>query len=694
MANHVDYDTDKRIIYVTTAPTLIDGDWVVNLDVKVDLYSDSKEDWLANDTLNKFHFPIRSVGGDDLPGEKSLGATFFLDSDWKVKPYEASHVFKINGNFYSEDGTSPFVSTSGVYNIMVINTVSSLVDSIVQQQAEIEYASFGGGVTLDMVNGGAGTDYPLGTLQEPVNNLTDAMTIATERGFGTIYVIGNATIDAGSDYSGMIFIGESQSKSLLTISTSANVSNCEFHEAHVEGILDGNAKLKNCVVENLDYVSGYIELCVLAPKNITLSGLETAHFLNCWSGVPGSETPTIDMGGSGQALSLRNYNGGIKLINKTGNDKVSIDMNSGHIILDSTVTNGDIVCRGIGKLTDNSTGTTNVLSDDLINKGQIADAVLTAKPGDYADQCNVAATIVHTVYDGQVYIDSINGSTGTDFPTGTIEHPVNNLADAKIIATGHGMRIFNLLNTFVIGATDNINDYIIRAPLNIDAVLVLTPGCTTKNTRFDHLIIMGTFNGKSYIDHSTTLEIHNFSGFVIDSILMDNIEIVDPTVPSLFNLCGGGKVSPPVEIDLNNSSLNIGGWKGEMKIVNKDGSSTNIIELVTGQVTIDATCIAGTIILKGVGRLIQDDSGPGCTVITTDLLNENRITNAVWADPDAVSLVSGMFFMENIEGGRWKIENNQMIFYEEDNTTEIMRFNLFDEAGDPANTDIFDRQRV
>ena len=374
MANHVDYDTDKRIIYVTTAPTLVDGDWVVNLDIKIDLYSDGKEDWLSNDALNKFEFPIRSVGGDDLPGEKSLGATFFLDSGWKLRPYEGDHVFKVDGNFYSEDGTSPFVSTSGVYNIMIINTVSSLVDSIVQQQTEIEYASFGGGITLDAVNGNAGTDYPHGTLQEPVNNLTDAMTIATERGFNTIHVLGNLTIDTSGDYSNMIFIGESQGKSLLTISAGANVLNCEIYDARVTGDLDGNIRLENCLIGNINYVSGFLESCVLASGIMTLGGLDIAHLLNCVSGVAGTSTPVIDMGGSGQELSLRNYNGGIKLINKTGLDNVSLDINSGHVILDSTVTNGTIVVRGVGYLTDNSVGAT-VEAHNFISVDSIAEEV-------------------------------------------------------------------------------------------------------------------------------------------------------------------------------------------------------------------------------------------------------------------------------------------------------------------------------
>ena len=44
-----------------------------------------------------------------------------------------------------------------------------------------------------------------------------------------------------------------------------------------------------------------------------------------------------------------------------------------------------------------------------------------------------------------------------------------------------------------------------------------------------------------------------------------------------------------------------------------------------------------------------------------------------------------------IEKGRWKIEENQMIFFEEDNETEIMRFNLFDHKGQPSMEHVFDR---
>jgi len=49
----------------------------------------------------------------------------------------------------------------------------------------------------------------------------------------------------------------------------------------------------------------------------------------------------------------------------------------------------------------------------------------------------------------------------------------------------------------------------------------------------------------------------------------------------------------------------------------------------------------------------------------------------------------------NLVGGRWKIENTQLVIYKDDNITEVMRFNLYDSNGISIhnNTNIFDRRK-
>lgn len=58
-----------------------------------------------------------------------------------------------------------------------------------------------------------------------------------------------------------------------------------------------------------------------------------------------------------------------------------------------------------------------------------------------------------------------------------------------------------------------------------------------------------------------------------------------------------------------------------------------------------------------------------------------------------------LVFLEQVQAGRWFIDSatTQMIFYQDDNITELMRFNLLDAAGNPIDLSrvlIFDKVRV
>ena len=160
--------------------------------------------------------------------------------------------------------------------------------------------------------------------------------------------------------------------------------------------------MTECRIENITYVNGILDRCMLDPGEITLGGNVIGHFLSCYSGVPGSGTPVINMGGSGQGLAMRNYNGGITLRNKTGVDAVSIDLNSGQVILENTVVAGQIVVRGVGKLIDTSgneilTGTWNgvtIINETIkgpvtVDNAAIADAVWDEP---IADHLNAGST--------------------------------------------------------------------------------------------------------------------------------------------------------------------------------------------------------------------------------------------------------------------------------------------------------------
>ena len=60
-----------------------------------------------------------------------------------------------------------------------------------------------------------------------------------------------------------------------------------------------------------------------------------------------------------------------------------------------------------------------------------------------------------------------------------------------------------------------------------------------------------------------------------------------------------------------------------------------------------------------------------------------------------VNLISGSVdFTKNHSAGRWKLveEDYQMIFYKEDNVTELARYDLFDGSGSPSVSAVFERR--
>ena len=124
------FDPLTRIIKLTEAPTLVDGELRVSLDVKIDLYGDQKEDWLSNLALRKLRPPITVIGGQTTP-IGFAGNTFFLANDWNVELYDSDQILTVDGNFFKQDGTSPFIKPSvGTYSTQIDRFVSNIVDTL------------------------------------------------------------------------------------------------------------------------------------------------------------------------------------------------------------------------------------------------------------------------------------------------------------------------------------------------------------------------------------------------------------------------------------------------------------------------------------------------------------------------------------------------------------------------------------
>ena len=258
-------------------------------------------------------------------------------------------------------------ANSNIGDVLNLNTVSvrsSNAAGLISNQA-IEFASFNGGVTIDVTSPYAGTVFPIGTAQRPVNNWADAKLIADVRGLKTIFVVGDLTLEDGFDADGMKFVGSSQYRTTITVEEGADVAATEFTDCTVVGFLDGQSDLRNCRTMNIAYFAGLMENCMLCGE-IVLIGDDTASFRNCYDGIPGLATPSIDGGTGTQDIGIWGYYGGLRIKNVTQPINVSANLATGRLILDSSVVDGTFIVRGVGVLEDYSVGA-SVDSIGLVN---------------------------------------------------------------------------------------------------------------------------------------------------------------------------------------------------------------------------------------------------------------------------------------------------------------------------------------
>lgn len=353
MANFT-FNGTTEIITPTDAP--VSG--VIDIDVQ-DLYS-RWVDWMLTSDNSKYQQAMRAVGGDPLPGSKQLGLTYFLMNGWKIKPYEADHIFNLNGNLYSEDGTSPFTPTTGSYNVTIISSVSNLVDSTVQQLPEIEHMAYDGGVTINTSTGAAGTVYPVGTGQYPVNNLADALSIASSKGFSHIYLQTNVTVGATDVVSGYHFIGSTPASITLTLTSGCTTAGTTFEDLKVTGRQNGETTYINCDVDSVTNIHCLFNHCrLIGTLAFHPTYADTSVFVDCYTGDIAGATTFLDLDNSPVHISMNGFRGKLQInnLNKATAGIITINADSGKVIIDSTCTTGTIKVRGVCELVNNSNGT-------------------------------------------------------------------------------------------------------------------------------------------------------------------------------------------------------------------------------------------------------------------------------------------------------------------------------------------------
>ena len=543
-------------------------------------------------------FIISGAGGESLGGGVSVGLTITLNNaklafEARTGPeYIQCNITGGNMVAVDENGNS----MSSVHPTAFTQIIQANSSSATQTDLEaIQYSSFGGGVNIDVTSPNSGTKYPAGNQEYPVNNIPDAVIIANNNGFTTAFIRTSMTIENVS-ITDFKLVGASHVSTTIIIADSAVCDGLTIENANVTGILDGRTHIIDCSVGDITYVNGHIHHCGLYGT-IVLNGNEDAVVENCFT-VNQDSPPIIDMGGSGQDLAMPNYSGIVTIINfDDSNGEIGIGLSSGMVIFDNTILNGFGIISGNGLFVDNSGSNFVVNTDGLINRELITKASWDT-----------------------VYYNASSTETGTAFPVGTINHPVNNLTDLKTISEANNIFTIQLQSDIILNSS--VANYIF---LGSKSYIVDLNNQNIADTRFTFCQITGNYSTPGKFDRCRIFDVTNMCGSFKECIFPDNSAI---TVSSSFSVilidCATAMTGPsPLILDLVNGSIDIQvkRYSGGIKLINSaDGTNIAGLSILGGQVVLDSSCTAGTTYIGGTAGL-SDNSGSGFIVDTSSLAN-------------------------------------------------------------------------
>jgi hypothetical protein len=570
--------------------------------------------------LNQFRLDLKTLeaSSEGMPHLKthrhnteiSLGGIVYARTIEIISGYTITFE---DGN-YAVNLTGANSNVGDVVNLNQVSIRSQNAAGLISNAA-IEFASFGGAITVDAIKGVTGTVFPKGTPQAPVNNMQDAKLIADVRGINRLNIIGNFTFTTGDDIENFEVYGTNPNKTVLTFESGAATFGVDLFDATIQGEFDNLATFEDCRLLDVQMVEGYAYRCLMAGTFV-ISGVGQTAFIDCWDGIVQNNVyPIIDCGGAGRDVSIKNWHGDLKITNKTGPEDIEININSGGtVVVDSTVNDGLIRCTGSLKVVDNSTGTA------IVDTSQVSFPELTQ----YAAFEN-----------GSVWVDPTSSNTGTKFPIGTKQQPVNNDADAQLIATEYSLFNITARSAVTITGTHTNMKFFGRSPRTTQ--ITVDPTATLFGCEFESMLLSGDLGGNSSA-YYTQVAMKNLSGIFGHAercVFREGTVSIAANGLLMANKCASvGANNPGNNIPI----LDCGGsgrmafrqFSGELLITNKSSGGDCSLSLIGAVITLDSTITSGNWRVSGVGTIINNTTGTA-TVDLTEFSSNSEVqqsTNA------------------------------------------------------------------
>ena len=224
------------------------------------------------------------------------------------------------------------------------------------------------------------------------------------------------------------------------------------------------------------------------------------------------------------------------------------------------------------------------------------------------------STILSSAYNGEVCVDPTSPNAGTDVPVGTRGTPVNNLADAKLIADKENAQYIRILRSMTIENVDFSDGYRFLTDSPVTEQITLDPSANVRNCDFEFCNIQGTLDGNNIYRQCVLGDVTFTSGFVFQCSLNGTITLEPGALLGALDCFSNTLAGQPNPvIDFNGSGqLLLRNYAGVIDLINHtddSGDGDVCIDMSSGRVFVRSSCTAGFFPIRGVAEVTDESTG-------------------------------------------------------------------------------------
>jgi hypothetical protein len=203
----------------------------------------------------------------------------------------------------------------------------------------------------------------------------------------------------------------------------------------------------------------------------------------------------------------------------------------------------------------------------------------------------------------EVYIDMVNGVSGTLPGVGTPTNPVNNVADARAIADRDMLSAYAFVGSVSLGAVDH-EAWGFRGISAEDNDILTATGASVDKSKFSGLVLTGSMSGRIDAEHCRLDILSGLDGIFRDCGFVSNFTVASDANAAFHNCYSliAGSATPACILGTN-CEVSFRDYSGGIEIQNSTVGCTVSVDLDPGHLIVAADCVGGTILVRGVGRV-------------------------------------------------------------------------------------------